>query len=49
MPTTVYFATNRTEPTNKKDTFGKRFHKDGPHFYSVGSAHVTWKNIPDKG
>ena len=43
MSTEVYFATNRTEPKKKGGEFGNRFHTDGPHFYEVGKAEVTWK------
>ncbi len=42
MPTEVYFATNRTQPRRKGGPFGNRFHTDGPHFYEVGRAEVTW-------
>lgn len=41
MSTTVWFATNRTEPRGGRKTFGNRFHADGPHFYRVGRAEVT--------
>lgn len=46
MPTTVYFATNRTQPTRRDGPFGNRFHRDGPQFYEVGQATVDW-NDPD--
>lgn len=52
MVTNVYFATNRTEPETEGGQFGDRFHKDGPHFYRVGEAEVTWPEIetpPDGG
>ncbi len=42
MPTEVYFATNRTQPTRRGGPFGNRFHRDGPQFYEVGKATVTW-------
>ena len=44
MTTKVYFATNRDRKGTK---FGSRFNADGPHFYSVGTADVTWKNDGD--
>ena len=44
MPTEVFFATNRTQPRRKGGPFGNRFHTDGPHFYEVGRAQVTWRD-----
>ncbi len=48
MPTDVFFATNRTQPTRKGGAFGNRFHREGPQFFEVGHATVTWKD-PDPG
>ena len=37
----VYFATNRNMTgSNGAPRFGKRFHRDGAHFYRVGRARV---------
>ena len=44
MPTEVYFATNRRQPQKEGGSFGNRFHTDGPHFFEVGRARVTWKD-----
>ncbi len=44
MPTEIYFATNRRQPTKKGGPFGDRFHTDGPHFFEVGRAEVTWRD-----
>ena len=44
MPTEIYFATNRTQPRRRGGPFGNRFHTDGPHFYEVGCAMVTWRD-----
>jgi len=45
--TTVYFATNRNK---KRDgSFGDRFNADGPHFYVVGRAEVTWNQTAPDG
>lgn len=44
MPTDIYFATNRRQPTKKDGPFGDRFHTDGPHFFEVGRARVTWRD-----
>lgn len=46
MPTEVFFATNRRQPTRRGGPFGNRFHTDGPQFYEVGQASVTWRD-PD--
>lgn len=44
--TDVYFATNRDDLGNGK--FGDRFNAEGPHFYKVGRATVTWRGpIPE--
>jgi len=40
--TDVWFATNRSEPRGRGTAYGKRFNSDGPHFYEVGGAKVTW-------
>ena len=45
MPTEIYFATNRTQPRRRGGPFGNRFHTDGPHFYEVGRAMVTWRDL----
>ncbi len=42
--TEVFFATNRSEPRAQGDSFGGRFNSDGPHFYEVGRAKVTWQS-----
>ncbi len=47
--TTVYFATNRTQPRRRGQSFGNRFNTDGPHFYEVGRAEVTWKRTSRDG
>jgi esterase/lipase superfamily enzyme len=45
--TTVYFATNRNKLRSGK--FGQRFKSDGPHFYVVGRAEVTWNRVGANG
>jgi esterase/lipase superfamily enzyme len=45
--TLVYFATNRTEPRGGQKTYGNRFNSEGPHFYEVGTATVTWGALDD--
>ena len=47
--THVYFATNRTEPRGGRKGFGDRFNTEGPHFYEVGRAGVTWGAVDDDG
>ncbi len=42
--TQVWFATNRSEPRSGRKTYGDRFNSDGPHFYEVGGAEVTWNS-----
>ncbi len=44
IPTEIYFATNRRQPRKKGGPFGNRFHTDGPHFFEVGRARVTWRD-----
>ena len=45
--TTVYFATNRNKL--RSGGFGDRFNADGPHFYRVGKAEVTWNQTDPNG
>ena len=47
MEVDVYFATNRTEPRQPGGSFGRRFNSDGPHFYEVGHAQVTFREVVD--
>jgi esterase/lipase superfamily enzyme len=47
--THVYFATNRTEPRGNRKSYGNRFNSEGPHFYEVGSATVTWSETDSSG
>ncbi|WP_051432013.1 alpha/beta hydrolase [Rhodovibrio salinarum] len=47
--TDVYFATNRTEPRGNRKSFGDRFNSEGPHFYEVGRATVTWGTLGPDG
>lgn len=43
-PTEIHFATNRRQPHAEGGPFGNRFHTDGPHFFEVGRAQVTWRD-----
>lgn len=49
MPTEIYFATNRRQPRRTGGSFGDRFHTDGPHFFEVGRAQVTWRDANIEG
>ena len=47
--TRVFYATNRLQPYGARKEYGNRFNTDGPQFYEVGLAEVTWGSRDSNG